>query len=268
MLFNYSNGGFTLAGAALEAATGQRLPDVIEAEVFGPSGARTATYSISGGAVPRAVGQKRGEPPYELECGLIEAAGGAWASARDVAALLQALLGESDALPAELRAELVTSQISGSNGGRTGYGHGVFLERYGEELVAYHLGGLPGFGAGLLFIPSRRFGVAYAANSPSVVPLIHDAVDLYFGAELERTELAPNLDRLEEYAGVWNDEHGGLGRLRIEARVSDIALVPLGAQATWPLPVDGTFWPDRTGKIRYFATRLGVAMKLDEASAE
>jgi len=262
VLFNYSNGGFALLGAALEALTGRRLPEVITDAVFSPAGAGSATYDKSGGNAPRAVGQNRSYPvPDAIGCGLIEAAGGAWASARDLSALLRALLGESTAFSAELRAELMTSQTSVSNGGRSDYGHGLFLERYGEELVAYHLGGLPWFGAGLLFIPSRRFGVAFAVNAGNFLPFLHDAVALYFGPELERTELEPELGRLEEYGGEWEDTTGGLGRLRIDVRSDDIVLVPLGGQASWPLPVDGTFWPGADGEIRYFATRLGVAVK-------
>ena len=40
-----------------------------------------------------------------------------------------------------------------------------------------------------------------------------------------------------------------------------IVLVPLGGQASWPLSVDGTFWPGTDGEAHYFATRLGVAVK-------
>jgi CubicO group peptidase (beta-lactamase class C family) len=262
VLFNYSNGGFALVGAALEEITGRRLPEVVTDAVFSPAGAESATYDRSDGNVPRAVGQNPSYPvPEAIGCGLIEAAGGAWASARDVSALLRALLGESTAFSAELRAEQLSSQASVSSGGRSDYGHGLFLERYGEELVAYHLGGLPWFGAGLLFIPSRRFGVAFAVNAGNFLPFLHDAVALYFGPELERAELEPELGRLEEYGGAWEDRTGGLGRLRIDVHSDDIVLVPLGGQTSWPLPVEGTFWPDADGEIRYFATRLGVAVK-------
>ena len=261
-LFNYSNAGFTLAGAALEALSAQRLPAVVEQLVFAPAGAALATYELSGGAPARAVGQDTSLTPAEhFACGLYEAAGGAWGSARDLSALLLGLLGETAAFSSSLRAELTAPQVSIGNGGRADYGHGVFVERYGQELVAYHLGGVPGFGAGLLFMPGRRFGIAYAANSADFVPLLHDAVALYFGPELERTPLAPDLGDIDAYAGTWVDPTGLLGQLRIEAAGSEITLVPLGEHAVWPLPIDGTFWPGADGQVRYFATRLGVAVK-------
>src|SRR5690606_18678573 len=72
-LFNYSNGGFALAGAALERATAQRLPEVVAERVWAPAGASTATYDRMGGEAPRAVGQwGEGPMPLERACGLIE----------------------------------------------------------------------------------------------------------------------------------------------------------------------------------------------------
>lgn len=261
-LFNYSNGGFALAGAALERAMTARLPEVVTETVFAPANAETATYERSGGDAPRAVGQYSGGPmPSGTGCGLIEAAGGTWASARDLAALLHALLGETDAFEPALLDELMTAQTSVSGGGRVEYGHGLFIEKYDGELVLYHLGGLPWFGAGLLFVPSRRFGVAFAVNAGNFMPFLHDAAALYLGAELERTPRMPDLSRLHEYGGLWRDPAGLLGEFRIEVSDHDLTLVPLGEHALWPLPVDGTFWPDEDGEMRYFATRLGVAVK-------
>jgi len=265
VLFNYSNGGFTLVGAALEEVEAARLPEVVRERVFEPAGAATATYALSGGDVPRALGQHPSGPmPLDVKCGLLEAAGGAWASATDLSALLRALLAETDAFSDSLLAELQTLQTSVSGGGRVSYGHGVFLEQYSGELVVYHPGGLPWFGAGLLYIPSRRFGVAYAANSGDFMPLLHDAVSLYFGPELERTERQADLSRMDDYVGTWRDETGQLGELRIGIDGAEITLTPVGERDVWPLPVDGTFWPDAGGTMRYFATRLGVAVKQEE----
>lgn len=266
-LFNYSNGGFALAGAALERATAQRLPEVVAERVWAPAGASTATYDRMGGEAPRAVGQwGEGPMPLERACGLIEAAGGAWASARDLVALLRALLGETDGFSPALLEELRAAQTSVAGGGRVEYGHGLFVERYDGELVFYHLGGLPWFGAGLLFIPSRHFGVAFAVNAGNFMPFLHDAVALYFGDELERAPRVPDFARLRDYAGQWRDPTGLLGRFRVDVGERDVTLVPLGEHALWPLPVDGTFWPDEHGEMRYFATRLGVAIKEVEGS--
>jgi CubicO group peptidase (beta-lactamase class C family) len=266
-LFNYSNAGFALAGAALESASGERLPSLVRELVLVPAGATSATYAMTGGSAPRALGQNTSLSPERFACGLVQAAGGVWASARDMTALLGALVGTTAAFSDDLRAQLTSPQVSTSGGGRVDYGHGVFLERYGEELVAYHLGGVPGFGAGLLFIPARRFGVGFAANAPDFVPFLHETVAL-FAPDLERMEPAPDLEALSDYAGVYADPRGQLGEFRVEVDVAGVTLVPLGEHAIWPLPLEATLWPDAAGKPRYFASRLGVAVRRDASPSD
>ena len=60
-------------------------------------------------------------------------------------------------------------------------------------------------------------------------------------------------DGVDRQMGALVDALGG--------RAVEVTLVPLGGQGVWPLPLDGTFWPDAAGRPRYFATRLGVAVK-------
>lgn len=257
--FNYSNAGMTYAGALLEVRSGRDFSEYVETEIFRRAGMESATYDPAERVDrPHALGHDaRGvaiedDPP----CGLVRAAGGAYASARELVLFATAMM-DGSILSAEDMNELLAPRADTDGSDRSHYGLGVFLRRQGPLLVAYHPGGMRGWSAILGWIPERRFAVAALVNAPGV-GFPFRPLDLYFPSEPAPEEAALDLDA---FAGTYRDPHGWLGRLRVEVREGGLVLVPLGVQQTWPIPVPATFWPDERGRIHYLATRIGVAVR-------
>ncbi|MCA9604252.1 MAG: serine hydrolase [Myxococcales bacterium] len=263
--FNYSNAGMTFAGAVLEATTGEPFGTVVEREVFRRAAMESATYDpeaarARGAAIAHRVDGSHAddEPP----CGLIRAAGGAFVSARDLGRFAIAMMDDT-LLDDAGRAAMLSPATDLLGDGREAYGLGVFLRDHGGRRVAYHPGGMQGWSAILAWMPEQRFALAFVVNAPAPIPARF--LDVYFPRSPEAVAAdrpsPPDPATLRSYAGTYTDPHGMLGRLRVEVDGDHLRLVPLGGQVAWPLFVTPTFWPDERGRVRYLATRLGVAVR-------
>lgn len=112
-------------------------------------------------------------------------------------------------------------------------------------------------------MPEDRFAIAFVVNAP--VPIPGQFLDVYFPRSPEEIAAAqpppPDGATLRRCAGTYADPHGLLGRVRIEVDGDHLRMVPLGGQGAWPVFVTPSFWPDESGRMRYLATRLGVAIR-------
>lgn len=109
--YNYSNGGFTVLAAVLEAAAGQPFPDVMERWVFRPAGmtssgdlaARRAVDGLATGYLLNSDGQLAPGPPSHPSNKI--GAGSAYTTAEDLVAFYRALRANR-LLPAAVRDSL------------------------------------------------------------------------------------------------------------------------------------------------------------------
>jgi CubicO group peptidase (beta-lactamase class C family) len=182
VVFSYSNPGYALAGATLEAAVGVPFAELFRAQLLEPLGMRDATFrpadaerrphttgftDVPGGRLrplPRPADDTRFWPAGYLR-----------ASARDLARALNALLddGRLDGrrvLPAHA-VRRVRSPVVRMTAERrdTWYGYGTIIEPRpeGGDRV-WHDGAMPGFSALVAMVPRTLSGVAVLANREGV----------------------------------------------------------------------------------------------------
>lgn len=217
-LVSYSNEGFALLGAVIEAATGEPFPAVVDREVLGPLGMRSAGFDTAAAAAsgkltelytraPADPGGCAGEvihsPRWE-EAPAYLATGFLKASSEDLAAYVGFLAapkaGKLGVDPARLRA-LFTPRGWAEH--LTGYGLGWMLrDGYRGLRIWRHGGSLKGVSAHQGGVSEARLGVAVLANLDEVPVkrLFHAVLNAYLGLPPDSPPFAvePGATRLGE----------------------------------------------------------------------
>jgi CubicO group peptidase (beta-lactamase class C family) len=161
--FEYSNYGFVLLGAVIEAASRQSYYDYVREHVFRPAG-MTATDSLPESAdVPkRATGYMRLGPgaPWEPNTDTLPwrgtAAGGGYSTVRDLMRFAQAL--SSGKLISKARLAEATREH------RQQYGYGFGVQGAGALRSYGHGGGAPGMNGELRVFPRLGYVVVGLSN--------------------------------------------------------------------------------------------------------
>jgi CubicO group peptidase (beta-lactamase class C family) len=267
-LYNYSNPGVTMAAAVLERATSQPFPELVRDRVFVPSGMHGATYVLAASSPAHAFGHdSKGAPVAdEPACGLNLAAGAAWMSAKDLAALgLGLMRADAPLVTSDDLAQILRKERSTTGADVDHAGLGIFLRQHRGRTIAYHGGTMNGFSAFFAFVPEEGFALAILVNATGVASFPGAAIDRYLPP---REPLGPPpiyRNSVPRYVGTYSDPRGELGRFRIES-VGDgvLRMVPLGGRRVDQFndSFSGTFWPDTTGRFLYFATRWGVGVRV------
>lgn len=172
--YSYTTFGFTLAGVAMEAATGESFEDLLRAEVLEPLGLETIVVDDYRAIVPDRAAPYDPPAPTDGEGASVRNAaplnsaykvpgGGLIGSAPDIARfggahVDDAFLGEA------MHAEVFTSQVDGA-GEPTRVGLAWRATRDGAGQLIYHHGGSQqGCRAALLVYPEHRVAVAVMSN--------------------------------------------------------------------------------------------------------
>jgi len=214
--YAYDNILYIVAGAVIEAVSGQSYEDYVRDHVFRPAGLPDATadmarqLSVPDRAQPhgRVGGPVRGAGPIAVlderdRLGQAGApAGLIAASANDLARWLQIQLGEG-ALPdgkgrlfsAEAAKEMWTpvtpmpitpypEPVAGITPTYQAYALGWDVRDYRGARIVWHAGGLFGFTTVVVTIPEKKVGFAIAINSEEIEPrygLMYELIDHYLG---------------------------------------------------------------------------------------
>jgi CubicO group peptidase (beta-lactamase class C family) len=175
VVFSYSNLGYSLAGAALEAMVKKPFADALRESVLSPIGMRLSTMRPAE-ALRRAHAEgHRIESAATVVTGMandtrIWPAGYLWTNATDMSLALSALMSKGrvkghPGLPAPVVERVSTPQTAMPNVFVDGhYGYGLMIARDRGMLFWEHGGTLPGFSTILRVAPERRLGIAILAN--------------------------------------------------------------------------------------------------------
>jgi CubicO group peptidase (beta-lactamase class C family) len=163
--YRYSNLGFDLAGYILQVRCATPFAEWVRTAVFEPLGMADSTFAtdVYAARANRAVGHDTGHVSVPLRTPLIPS-GGAYVSARDMAAYAQFHLGRGTVRGKVILQEALWNEMHGFGLGGD-YGFGVIRQelRYGDTPLRLlsHKGG--GFGFGSVFQYCPTAGLAWAA---------------------------------------------------------------------------------------------------------
>jgi CubicO group peptidase (beta-lactamase class C family) len=267
-LFNYSNAGYALLAAVIEARTGRRFEDVVNERVFKPSGMQTATYDLPVGASDIAAGHGSGAEviwtrPNDSEAS--RAAGGVLASVVDYAHFAEALLaGGRGVITGSSVEHMMTGRALMQEQPLRLYGDGLYeTEQAGLHLVE-HAGNSSGFSTLVRLVPARKFAVVVFDNGTFPPDEVADAAMSAFldVPEEPRARVGTPAATWSKYCGFYDDAHGALGHFEIKLDQGRLWMHLQGGQAG-PIPASlrGAFESDPHGNVEYFVTRAGVARK-------
>jgi CubicO group peptidase (beta-lactamase class C family) len=258
--FQYTNVGYNVLSLHLDELDGGPWQGLLDALLFTPLGMdHTTAYASEAAAWMPAVpyhpfGADGPERIYLVKTdATMQAAGGMYASARDLARWLLTHLngGRLDGrqvIPADAVAEAhrPVAEVDDRYGpfARTGYGLGWYTGPYDGEPMLHHFGGFAGAHAHLSFMPERRLGVVVLANESiaggRLVPMVATfAYDWWRGEPDVETLYAAQRDAL--VAGFRQAREGALAEAAERARRKWTLSLPFEAYAgTYFSPLYGT----------------------------
>lgn len=293
-VFNYSNLGMSLAGLALQEASGEPFGALVDERVFEPAG-------MVGATMDAASVESRGDHAWG-HTGLVHAPsvlaptaayfptgyyapmGGAWASVEDLAAWGEVLLsGGGEVLSSSSVDAMTQSQMQTRTSPAQHYGYGLFIDRLLPEERWTHGGSVMGFLSSWIVIPELGIGVFALVNCDwySSSNLTNHALDLLVGpTELDLTEYLSSSDDWPDYVGTYLDPviFG-----TIEVREDNGELIADFVDEGFEAPLTGvfedsvtfwhegrnqtlrgTFWREGDeGPAEWFVTLAGVAARVD-----
>jgi CubicO group peptidase (beta-lactamase class C family) len=168
----YCNSGPAIAARVVEHVTGRRFEDVVAERIFQPLGMTTATYFRPRADEAATLYHADGTTPFSYWEVVFRPAGSVNASAREMAALVQLLLGRGSfhgrrlLSPASVeRMEHPATTQAARAGLREGYGLADYVMTVRGFPVRGHNGGMSGALARLGYLPDRHAGFVFMINS-------------------------------------------------------------------------------------------------------
>lgn len=216
--FSYSNPGFALAGAIIEAVTGNSFEVEAQKTIDG-LGLRRTTFDLGRAMTfPHALSHRldggiqkvlRPEPLDKYRADT--AAGMMFASANDLGRFAEWLISGPGPNGIVSRAAFV--QMKTPQGGlapiQFAYGLGLRLHGLRKQQVIGHGGNIPGNSATVHVVPSRGFGIAIVANADGaafVEEIMNAAFERFAGMpQLQPIAAAPAADQAGSYQRVGID---------------------------------------------------------------
>ena len=235
---SYSNPGYWLLGAILEAQYGQPWEAIVRSRVLLPLG-MTATVALSSDALLREHADGHSGyrmAPTSLPFEPAQAHGALWTTAQDLAKLGRFLLTDGASAPAVLRPETLRlmKQPQGSNGSRAGldYGNGLGTRTRAVANARWqgHSGGVMGALASMHFHAQKGMGYVVLVNSENALRPLEKPLAAYIGGQTGWQAPPVNLQPAAMDAAGWYRT--------VNPRVSLMAL-PTFLLSTTRVSVDG-----------------------------
>ena len=256
-VFNYSNLGPDIAGAALERLSRRDFAAYMQQALLDPLGMAHSSFALDARTRPLLARGYVKQTPAEPVIIRDAPAGGLFSNVEDLARFMRLVLrgGELDGrrlLRPETVAAMLTPQYADAPlnfGQRFGLGwmlSGIPVENAGP--VAWHNGGTKTFLSQMVLLPSMRLGVVVLANADTAGPVVYETAEEILRLALQvregvapapapkrRPEVALPPATLEAYAGDYSlmgtlaqlERHGN--RLTYRFLGYRIELVPVSA---------------------------------------
>ena len=293
-VMSYSNLGFVLVGAFIEAVSGQRYADAVTARVLKPLGIVDATFRVNEALrQPHAdghAGRPREKPsvvPAKTDTRLWPA-GFLWANAADYARVAAALMnhgmldGRQALSPAAVSA-VTTPRTHMPGNPNASYGFGIAINGKGPTLTWTHNGRMDGFGSDILMSPVTQRAAIILRNRLDTAPQESIALLRRFVANGEAVAVlpAPGLTAAVNVAGVYvNGADSVIVRasgtafvMREGGRAGTLSVSPANAyrfetvnESTGATAVTPVFVvPDKAGGAKYLAMRMRAYLRVSAA---
>jgi CubicO group peptidase (beta-lactamase class C family) len=298
--YDYSNTGFALAAAVVEAAAGSpegSYEQLAHDRVFTPAGMTTATYDAT--AVQNgehAIGYDLSAngtvtdsiEPLTLECPMLHPYGGVMATATDYAHFAETLIANGGTTLSPSSAALMQSPHANMHAfASQEYAYGLIhqFSPYPDHASVWHDGSLPGFLSEMWMVPDLGFAVIALVNARGTqydVPddIVGTALSLFISEARVVPPLTTASSAWSDYLGTYDDALATLGA-GVSVAYGDggttltvnapNATPPFSGALTqyavdeWGMPNGEvvTFFPALGvdgGAAKYFVTRLGTAV--------
>lgn len=251
--FSYASGGFVIASLIVSRVSGKSFADFTRDRIFTPLGMTHTSWRVYGATTPvnTALAYRKTTAGYStyMPNEEIIGHGGIRTTVGDLLRWNDAIA--NGRLGKRLSAELL-HEARLNDGTPTGYGRGVFLDRYNGYAEYYHDGGHLGYRAWLGWYPDAHVSVALLCNTlvPDVTALAHRVVDVVLppassATVVQQAPKAAAIDsmRPEEaarYAGTFLSDELGLplyvtsegGKLNVEGSIAEI-VAPGHFRTSW-----------------------------------
>ncbi len=207
--FKYTNVGYNIVSIWMDQHTGTPWQAHLRREIFTPLGMTHTTAYVSeaekaGWAMARPYSLASSQPREPLYLSksddTMQAAGGMFSTAPDLARFLIAELGGSTALPAAViaRSQHVQVPVASTyqNFERNGYAWGWYSGTYKGQVLLHHFGAFAGFHAHLSFMPEKGLGLVVLNNEDVLCAQTTQLIaDYVYGALLGEPDVAGKVSR-------------------------------------------------------------------------
>ena len=172
-LFNYSNAGWSLAGRALEVASGQPFMERLRDHLFLPMGMETATFDpVEAQEGPHTMGYYDGTF-YDLDehdCAYMRPASWMHGSVLDLARSAAFFLGDGEGVLSRASMDALSGQEPTFIGLGSEYGYGQYSWSFQGVDVLSHSGAGSAYLSYWMIAPEQGFGVVVVANTSVGAP--------------------------------------------------------------------------------------------------
>jgi CubicO group peptidase (beta-lactamase class C family) len=207
--WRYNNSGYILLGAVVEKVSGKPYAEFVKERIFTPLGMKDTRYDVTDDVIPRrAAGYGRTDAGFQnavyLSMTQPYAAGALLSTVDDLARWDAGLTAGTLVPPASLEKMFTNYRLA--DGAPSGYGYGWQIASYDGRPVQEHGGGIPGFRAHVLRVPSGGVFVAVLSNIAAPTPdpqsFARKAAAVALGKPLvDPPAVALTAEQLEAYVG-------------------------------------------------------------------
>ena len=250
-VYSYSNPGYWLAGAVIEAASGKLYADQLNDALFAPLGmSHTTLRPTVAMTYPLAQGHDvaAGKPvvvrPFANNAASWPA-GSIFSSVEDLARFVVAFVNEGRIDGKQIVSPGVFKMISTAAakvpGGDSEYGYGLSLRTQRGVRIVQHGGSRSGYGSSITMVPERQFGVVVLANrsGASLPRSAAKAMEIVLGLAPDRRDTTPTAaaltsQEMARYVGVYSQGQRSMeivardGKLFLKQGQRETELQPTG----------------------------------------
>ncbi|MBI3139823.1 MAG: serine hydrolase [Sphingobacteriales bacterium] len=211
--WEYSNSGYFLLGYIIEKITGKPYSEYLDKNIFKPLGMTNSLFANNKRMIRNRVGAySMGENGYENSRSLnpthIYSAGAIQSTVEDLFKWHQAV--HAYKLVKQEIMDNAFKRYKLANGRETDYGYGWRLGYVYESSSIWHGGSIEGFGSTEIYLPKEDVFVVVFSNCDCIYPkeISSRLAALASGKPYEYKEIPVDKSKLQEYTGVYENQHG------------------------------------------------------------